>query len=331
MAWACINGPSSDCGSNGQGMVISDDIGFHFKTSKKSNNGTDVNAGQIPSLLYNLAGGDYPTPARIIDIGEPIIALSRNISRKVTVPCFKHIILLLSWSWESFRDGLLSTNGQIPINYQKLQRIKTQKQLVYLIRASLRLTKSYVREIFPQKGKKRLNHESMMYLESIGELKHLIQAIMAEETPTCSKLPRRSSRIKIRSCLVQLALEMTTSILKEAHETSTACFHAFFPTPALKWSHLCSMLHHVKVYLNLTFVIQISYENRYHVVTINVFQNGKVPASQIRELTSTSAALCSSRSLRDVLQYIVPITQSHLVSEEKKRRPDSKVHLKLSY
>lgn len=29
---------------------------FQFKSSKKSNNGTDVNAGQIPQLLYRQAG-----------------------------------------------------------------------------------------------------------------------------------------------------------------------------------------------------------------------------------------------------------------------------------
>jgi hypothetical protein len=47
-----------------------------------------------------------------------------------------------------------------------------------------------------------------------------------------------------------------------------------------------------------------------------------VPASQIRELTSTCAAMCASRSLRDVLQYVVPVTQSAM---NEYRRPDCKV------
>lgn len=49
-----------------------------------------------------------------------------------------------------------------------------------------------------------------------------------------------------------------------------------------------------------------------------------VPPSQIRELTATCAAMCASRSLRDVLQYVVPVTQSYINTHEN-RRPDSKV------
>lgn len=44
----------------------------------------------------------------------------------------------------------------------------------------------------------------------------------------------------------------------------------------------------------------------------------------MRELTSTCAALCGSKSLREVLHYVVPITQSYLAREEKKN-PDTKV------
>ena len=55
MAWARVSGPSSDCGSSGQAQVTTEDqIQFYFKSSKKSNNGTDVNAGQLPQLLYKL-------------------------------------------------------------------------------------------------------------------------------------------------------------------------------------------------------------------------------------------------------------------------------------
>ena len=55
VAWARVSGPSSDCGSSGQAQVTTEDqIQFYFKSSKKSNNGTDVNAGQLPQLLYKL-------------------------------------------------------------------------------------------------------------------------------------------------------------------------------------------------------------------------------------------------------------------------------------
>ena len=55
IAWSKINGPSSDCGSSGQGLVVTDEqVMFYFKSSKRSNNGTDINAGQIPQLLYRI-------------------------------------------------------------------------------------------------------------------------------------------------------------------------------------------------------------------------------------------------------------------------------------
>lgn len=248
VAWACINGPSSDCGSSGQAMVINDEIGFHFKTSKKSNNGTDVNAGQIPCLLYNTVSADHQIPIRNYDHGEPIIALTKNISRKVTVPCFRSLITLLQWSWDSFKANLLDTNGQVPINYQKLTVMKHQKRLVYVIRACLRLTRSYINEVYPQNHKKRNSHEYMAYFEAIADVRNIIQIILADTTPSCSMLPKKPGKMKAhRVCYVQFALEMTNSILKECHDTVTACFHAFFPTPTLKWTHLCSLLSHVKV------------------------------------------------------------------------------------
>ncbi|XP_064076475.1 E3 ubiquitin-protein ligase MYCBP2 [Vanessa tameamea] len=291
---ATINGPSSDCGSAGQAMVINDDVGFHFKTSKKSNNGTDVNAGQIPSLLYNLTSSDHPVPIRHLDPGEPVIVLSKNVSRKVTVSCFRSLITLLQWSWKTFKDILLDTNGQIPINYQKLVVMKHQKRLVYIMRAGLRLVKSYIKEVYPQSIKKRNSPDYMSYFESIADARNFIQTVMADQTPTCASLPRKQGRSKThRICYVQFALELTNSVLKEAHETFNACFYAFFPTPILKWNHLCLMLYHVR--------------------------DGSVPPSQVRELTATCAAMCLSQSLRDVLQYIVPLTQSQTSRQDSRR------------
>ncbi|XP_060809498.1 E3 ubiquitin-protein ligase MYCBP2 [Amyelois transitella] len=295
VAWACINGPSSDCGSSGQAMVINDEIGFHFKTSKKSNNGTDVNAGQIPCLLYNIVGPDHAVTVRCVDLGEPIIALSKNLSRKVTVPCFKSLITLLQWSWTTFREILLETNGLVPITIEKLAVMKHQKRLVYIIRASLRLVKSYIVEIYPQQNKKRNSHEYMSFFEAIAETRNFIQSMMRELTPSCSMLAGRP-RSRHRICYVQFALEMTTSVLKEAHDTITTCFHAFFPTPTLKWTHLCSLLYYVR--------------------------DGAVPAQFVRELTAVCAAMCGARSLRDVLHYVVPVTQSFLL----RGGPDDRLH-----
>lgn len=57
---------------------------FYFKSSKKSNNGTDVNAGQIPQLLYRVVTPESQATNRQTDSTEPACILSREFSRTVT-------------------------------------------------------------------------------------------------------------------------------------------------------------------------------------------------------------------------------------------------------
>ncbi|ETN85253.1 PHR domain protein, partial [Necator americanus] len=49
-----FSGPSSDCGATGRRVVECDDVTFTFRNSAISNNGTDVNVGQIPELYYQV-------------------------------------------------------------------------------------------------------------------------------------------------------------------------------------------------------------------------------------------------------------------------------------
>jgi hypothetical protein len=57
---------------------------FKFKGSKKSNNGTDVNAGQIPQLLYRLPSRDNTTVTRKSDTTESALILSQDFSCSVS-------------------------------------------------------------------------------------------------------------------------------------------------------------------------------------------------------------------------------------------------------
>lgn len=202
-------------------------------------------------------GPDHAMAVRCLDIGDPVSPLTKNLSRKVTVQCFKSLITLLQGSWKAFKEILLETNGQVPITFQKLTTMKHQKRLVYVIRASLRLVKSYIIEIYPQQNKKRNSREYMSYFEAIGEVRNFIQGMMGELTPTCAMLPKKPGKSKHRVCYVQFALEMTTAVLKEAHDTITSCFHAFFPTPTLKWAHLCSLLYYVSVSEIFSYVVMM--------------------------------------------------------------------------
>ena len=64
-------------------------VTFRFRNSKKSNNGTDTNAGQIPQLLYRLpAVADCAPAASVIgrkaDQSEAVHVLSQDFSRSVS-------------------------------------------------------------------------------------------------------------------------------------------------------------------------------------------------------------------------------------------------------
>ena len=94
VAWARVSGPSSDCGSSGQIQVASEDgIQFHFKSSRKSNNGTDVNAGQIPQLLYKVVNANEAKSGtgehRKQEPAQPISILSSKFAKTVTAEGFQ--------------------------------------------------------------------------------------------------------------------------------------------------------------------------------------------------------------------------------------------------
>lgn len=67
---------------------------FYFKSSKKSNNGTDVNAGQIPQLLYRVVTPENRTPNRQTEHSEPVYVLSREFSRAVSKVSCKTINII---------------------------------------------------------------------------------------------------------------------------------------------------------------------------------------------------------------------------------------------
>ena len=106
VAWARVSGPSSDCGSSGQKQVTTEDqVQFYFKSSKKSNNGTDVNAGQLPQILYKMITNERPTTHRRRDPQEPICILTPKFAKKVTPSCFKALLSLIEWSWKALKVG----------------------------------------------------------------------------------------------------------------------------------------------------------------------------------------------------------------------------------
>lgn len=103
LVWARIAGPSSDCGSSGQISITTEDqIVFNFRTSKKANNCTDINSGQIPSILYRVINQESKLPI-VNSESDPVHRVSQHFANTVTKDCFQSLITLLKWSWGTFK------------------------------------------------------------------------------------------------------------------------------------------------------------------------------------------------------------------------------------
>ncbi|XP_073976386.1 MYC binding protein highwire isoform X3 [Rhodnius prolixus] len=240
VAWARVSGPSSDCGSSGQGMVTTEDqVVFYFKSSKKSNNGTDVNAGQIPQLLYKVVTPESQTPNRQTDSTEPACILSREFSRTVTREGLQSLLALLQWSWNTFKVGLLEMVNTIYVcneQYDFQLAIQEQERLVYITKACLRLLRMYTNENYPnQIPCKRQLPESVLLAECIGDIRALLKQILSDTSVKCDPRPKGILAVGTNKRLVE-------EIMNECHQTFVACFHAFYPTAYLKWTALCDLL-----------------------------------------------------------------------------------------
>ena len=269
IAWARVSGPSSDCGSSGQTQVTTEDqIQFHFKSSKKSNNGTDVNAGQLPQILYKIITNEAVSNAhRRSDPPEPVSILSSHFARAVTVECFQSLISLIKWSWGSFKMGiseLIAEESNIPLggNDRKMNSatfysadqspaILNLERLIFICRACLRLCVVYTEEVYPSRflPSRVLSNgnndsfklpvpETPKLAECIYDIRTLLQQILTDSLPLLTKQdPVLSLSKSLKECQ-----SLADMIWLDAHDTFVACFHAFYPTGYLKWACVCNLM-----------------------------------------------------------------------------------------
>uniref|UniRef100_A0A671QW42 E3 ubiquitin-protein ligase MYCBP2 n=1 Tax=Sinocyclocheilus anshuiensis TaxID=1608454 RepID=A0A671QW42_9TELE len=237
VAWARVSGPSSDCGSHGQATITTDDgVVFQFKSSKKSNNGTDVNAGQIPQLLYRLPSNDGNACKGKQQTSEPVHILKRSFARTVSVDCFESLLSILHWSWTTLVLGVEELRGLK--GFQFTATLLDLERLRFVGTCCLRLLRVYICEIFPiSASTKAVVEESSKLAECVGKTRSLLKKILSEGMDNClTKLDNDPQGY------LSQPLTLLEAVLQECHNTFTACFHSFYPTPALQWACLCDLL-----------------------------------------------------------------------------------------
>ncbi|KAM4795152.1 LOW QUALITY PROTEIN: E3 ubiquitin-protein ligase MYCBP2 [Rhinophrynus dorsalis] len=237
VAWARVSGPSSDCGSHGQASITTDDgVVFQFKSSKKSNNGTDVNAGQIPQLLYRLPTSDGSAAKGKQQASEPVHILKRSFARTVSVECFESLLSILHWSWTTLVLGVEELRGLK--GFQYTATLLDLERLRFVGTCCLRLLRVYTCEIYPiSASTKAVVEETSKLAECIGKTRTLLRKILSEGMDnSMMKLDNDpQGYLSQPLCLLE-------AVLQECHNTFTACFHSFYPTPALQWACLCDLL-----------------------------------------------------------------------------------------
>ena len=244
VAWARVSGPSSDCGSSGQTQVTTDDqVLFSFKSSKKSNNGTDVNAGQLPQLLYRIITAESASGQhKRSDPVEPVAILTGKFSRTVTAECFQALLSLVQWSWNAFKAGLCSLLEAEDSDTQQAASLDMER-LIFICRASMRLIVTYVHEVYPVRVAAPGNAaaskpvpENQMMAEAVYDARTLLQTMLKDP------LRAMDNAAAARSKQLKSGQRMAGLILADAHRSFVSCFHAFYPTGYLKWSCLCNLL-----------------------------------------------------------------------------------------
>ncbi|XP_041463247.1 E3 ubiquitin-protein ligase MYCBP2-like isoform X4 [Lytechinus variegatus] len=250
VAWARVNGPSSDCGSSGQGTVTTEDqVSFQFMSSKKSNNGTDINAGQIPQILYRMPQPDANNYRGKSSHGEPVHILSSSFSSSVTPEVFESLLKLLQWSWTTFKKNVDEVSKKK--DQELLNACNELDRLVYIASACLRLLRNHVCEIYPNPGTgKRPNSGSSQLPECISMTCDLLKRILGEltemEVQRAAGDADRSLLTTSSDTVSHCLRRIVRGIVEECHRTFVHCFHAFYPTPQLKWVFLCDLLNSSK-------------------------------------------------------------------------------------
>ncbi|MCP9259802.1 E3 ubiquitin-protein ligase rpm-1 [Dirofilaria immitis] len=199
---AQINGPSSDCGSNGQSNITGDDgVQFVFRNSRMSNNGTDINVGQIPEFLYISEASDEHSS----DFISCTISLHHLLA--VSTITIESLFRLLDWS---IQNALVETFREDKTWFQECNMI--------IVIISLRFLRFYICSLYlPSKGGKQMNKKEPS--SSIAEQMVRFASIIGSIFEIAND--QQSDSI---ACSI---------LLEEAVNCAVQCSHVLYPNSAI--------------------------------------------------------------------------------------------------
>lgn len=273
--WAAISGPSSDCGSSGQPFICtSDQIMFHFKPSKLSNNGTDVNSGQIPIFIYkSTKSKDFQFPfnnlsnASLLSIDEEgfPFTISKDFSLNINSSCLNSLYELLEDSWKRLQFLLQNEkfNTMFSGNDDKLVEklcnlLSEVKKQIYIANFILQLIRAYVQIFSTKENEINLNRWKNRFQHNFQDLDELQKTEQSFTTISKLLLEILTNPIEIDSLIkeqmngeifkreikrkLSALIKCNNFFIEECHQTFFCCTHTFYPTNTLKWNALNDLL-----------------------------------------------------------------------------------------
>ncbi|KAJ8378390.1 hypothetical protein AAFF_G00242780 [Aldrovandia affinis] len=183
----------------------------------------------LPSNDGNTAKGKQQS-------SEPVHILKRSFSHTVSVECLETLLSILHSSWTTLVLGVEELRGLK--GFQYTATLLDLEQLCFVGTCCLRLLRVYICEIFPNSANsKAVVDESSKLAECVGKTRSLLKKILLEVMDNClAKLDNDPQGY------LSQPLTLLEAVLRECHNTFTACFHSFYPTPTLQWACLCDLL-----------------------------------------------------------------------------------------
>jgi E3 ubiquitin-protein ligase MYCBP2 len=239
VGWARVSGPSSDCGSAGQSKITTDDdVTFHIKSSRKSNNGTDLGSGQIPAILYKLPSFEKDTEEQT---DEPVHILDRKFSRTVTVSNFDSLLGIMRWAWSAIQQHSL-TSVELMRAGDELAAVQDIEKYSFIAVACLKLLKTYICEVYPSRAKTNKTPPETEEIATAVLDTRLFLSTLLEGSVNDNKVPPNPAISEARQ---QITLKSLLTI--KCRDVFLDCFHAFYPTGPLKWLALSELLQQVNL------------------------------------------------------------------------------------
>ncbi|ULT86357.1 hypothetical protein L3Y34_006204 [Caenorhabditis briggsae] len=302
---AKISGPSSDCGANGKHHVECDGVTFQFRNSVVSNNGTDVNVGQIPELYYQVVGG---SENRDDGDNNKQLSISREMSnlfspmalKNVTADGIENLLMLLEWS---FRRIQVENQGQ-----ESAEKQWEQERAGFVALLSMKLISRFVKTVYKEKG-----HQDEPGIAFANKLVHLHSMLLDffdstditdyQNRPLINKENRDNKEEKI----VDEGYTLMQCV-SEAVRLFVSLSHCFMGSRNLVNAHLLAVMNERKLILTSAVIGSLSKIDRFaHQLLSTTYNSDRFPMLSsllLKHFNCEKETLATLTSFPNILRFL---------------------------